>query len=879
MPKKGTTVKGTRVKGTRVEDLKKEGFAHAPPIVITGQFGNNPKALRQFKANYKNEKKRKVLFKGLLKDMDSGRLYLANEDKTKYVEFTEEQYDSIVEELGERVGLEGQEPRIGKPFQGRTKDQEVIEPAAAPAPAPAPAPARKKKVKESANVSDALIDLVYKEQEEDKQTNQEVLEENKPNEERLLIDIRKAQALSPPKEPEDTDDEEEIPAIEITLFEKGIYQESDSFYLSKDLRIFEPNTRSQVGEIEYEELPDINSYNIILIFNGAKINYGITQFDAEGEEPDTATEEEDTDTDIEDTFEKPDISYRSSQKQLVKLYKNIKQTKFEQPATRHFSLDREKLPKIADSFADGRFDTDNIWTTEDNYPKLPRFLPSLDRRNKQKFTAYQKANRDDLPFQFPDLFTYRWRDIWWVLSQMLDKDGNVINLDADDKFKFRNDNPKPAFLIPDEDITTEEEDTEFETDTAEDEDTDEEDEEDIEIVEIEIDDYTYYLDEQTNKIYDPESQNVVGLKRFGGYDLSEDAIRAATERKKKLRKKAKKKKKKEPKFTEAQPEIETVVGIRAMRGRRRVYLVKPPKFLLRETLEPMNTVYVYDAGLKIYDGSITDLPYTKEFMEGTTNNINYDFYKDIRGFETDYKATIEAPELKPSGELVVKGNPYEEGWKGKPVAQQIIEGYVNEGFDWYAEENGGDGDEDGAYSGDEFDEVGSSEWKFDNPPEGEISANDADLVMKLYEDRYTEGGVFDPDFPIYLPNLRAGYGEVVEGDREEQEDEAWVKIFKSFSPRSKENDLKEEIFSELVEEILSGEVDEILKAKILEEMGVIDSKQSTMGSGQGKKPTKFNVKPKKVLTQSQLDALMAARFKRAEMKKQRLAKEAAESKK
>ena len=878
MPKKGTKLKAPRQKGVNKTQLKKDGFAHDPPIP-QDQFGGDKEALRQFKAFYQEGGKgrKDKQLKGLMKDMKSGRLYLPNEDKSRYVELTEEQYDNIVKEIGERVALEGQEPRIGTPFQGRTKDQEVIEPTAAAASASLLEKAKEKAVrgrkqKESANVSDALIESLNKEQE--KLSIQEVLEANKPNQELLLIDIRKAQALSPPKEPEDTDDEEEIPAIEITLFEKGIYPNTDSFYLSKDLRIFEPNARSQVGEIEYDELADINSYNIILRFNGAKINYGITQFDAEGEEPDTATEEEDTDTDIDDTFEKPDISYRSSQKQLIKLYNNIKQTKFEQPAIRHFSLDRRNFGEN-----DDRFLTDNIWTTEDNYPKLPRFLPSLDRRNKQKFTAYQKANRDDLPFQFPDLFTYRWRDIWWVLSQMLDKDGNVINLDSDDKFKFRNDNPKPAVLIPDEDITTEEEDTEFETDTAEDEDTDEEDEEDIEIVEIEIDDYTYYLDEQTNKIYDPESQDVVGLKRFGGYDLSEDAIQAATERKKKLRKKAKKKKKKEPKFTEAQPEIETVVGIRAMRGRRRVYLVKPPKFLLRETLEPMNTIYVYDAGLKIYDYSITDEPYTKEFMEGTTNNINYDFYKDIRGFATDYKATIEAPELKPSGELVVKGNPYEEGWKGTPVAQQIIDGYVNEGFDWYAEENGGDGDEDGAYSGDEFDEVGSNEWKFDNPPEEEISANDADLVMKLYEDRYTEGGVFDPDFPIYLPNLRAGYGELAGGDREEQEDEAWVKIFKSFSPRSKENDLKEEIFSELVEEILSGEVDEILKAKILEEMGVIDSKkQSTMGSGQGKKPTKFNVKPKKVLTQSQLDALMAARVKRAELKKQRLAKESEQKK-
>ena len=89
MPAKGSTLKTTRVKGVNKTKLKKEGFAFEPPIP-EDQFGGNKQALRQFKALYQKDGKgrKDKQLKGLLKDMESGRLYLANEDKTSYVELT-----------------------------------------------------------------------------------------------------------------------------------------------------------------------------------------------------------------------------------------------------------------------------------------------------------------------------------------------------------------------------------------------------------------------------------------------------------------------------------------------------------------------------------------------------------------------------------------------------------------------------------------------------------------------------------------------------------------------------------------------------------------------------------------------------------------------
>ena len=162
MPTKGTKIKAPRRVGVDKAKLKKSGFAHDPPIPID-QFNGDTKKLRQFKAYYQVDGKgrKDKLLKGLLKDLKTGRLYLANEDKSRYVELTEEQYDNIVKEIGERVGIDGGEPRIGKPFQGRTKEQEVIEesePEPEPEPQPEPKKLTKAQQKQSENVSDAMIE-------------------------------------------------------------------------------------------------------------------------------------------------------------------------------------------------------------------------------------------------------------------------------------------------------------------------------------------------------------------------------------------------------------------------------------------------------------------------------------------------------------------------------------------------------------------------------------------------------------------------------------------------------------------------------------------------------------------------------------------------
>ena len=178
MPTKGTKLKGIRQKGVNKTQLKKDGFAHDPPIP-DDQFGGNKQALRQFKAFYQKDGKgrKDKQLKGLMKDMDTGRLYLPNEDKTRYVELTETQYDNIVKEVGERVGLDGGEPRVGKPFQGRTKDQEVIEEPKVAAEVPIPKPVEKVSV-EKAEAAEA--------EEKEKTTEQERLASLKPTRAEVL---------------------------------------------------------------------------------------------------------------------------------------------------------------------------------------------------------------------------------------------------------------------------------------------------------------------------------------------------------------------------------------------------------------------------------------------------------------------------------------------------------------------------------------------------------------------------------------------------------------------------------------------------------------------------------------------------------------------
>ena len=130
MPKKGTTTKYKRRAGVNIGTLKKEGFAYDPPIPAD-QFGGDVKALRQFKVNYKPDGTgREKQWKGIHKNLETGKLYLA--DGERYRELTDTEYDYITKEIGEakQLGQAGEqsEKRIGKPFRERAKDEEVIEP-------------------------------------------------------------------------------------------------------------------------------------------------------------------------------------------------------------------------------------------------------------------------------------------------------------------------------------------------------------------------------------------------------------------------------------------------------------------------------------------------------------------------------------------------------------------------------------------------------------------------------------------------------------------------------------------------------------------------------------------------------------------------------
>ena len=126
MPKKGTTTKYKRRVGVNLGKLKKEGFAYDPPIP-EDQFEGNVEALRQFKLEYKPDGTgRKKQMKGVLKDLKTGRLYLA--DGERYREFTDDEYSYIVKEIGESKQLGDEEKRIGRDYKQRTKDvEEVIE--------------------------------------------------------------------------------------------------------------------------------------------------------------------------------------------------------------------------------------------------------------------------------------------------------------------------------------------------------------------------------------------------------------------------------------------------------------------------------------------------------------------------------------------------------------------------------------------------------------------------------------------------------------------------------------------------------------------------------------------------------------------------------
>jgi len=233
-------------------------------------------------------------------------------------------------------------------------------------------------------------------------------------------------------------------------------------------------------------------------------------------------------------------------------------------------------------------------------------------------------------------------------------------------------------------------------------------------------------------------------------------------------------------------------------------------------------LYIYDAGKKYY--------------EGNAELIGKENYGDDSN-------EITAAELTPVEQPTGLDDP-----------ETIQYGYIERGFEWYAEINGGDGDEDGAYSEDDFDDVPTG-VELNNPPEeNDIDMKDANYIVALED--------LPPNEIKQLSKLRVEGG--AGGGTAEEENKYWINKFKEFTTEGRE---REAIFSELVEEILSGEVDEILKAKILEEMGVIDSKkQSKMGSGQGKKT---KIRPKKTLTQAQREALRQARQKRADMKKQK----------
>ena len=126
MPKKGTTIKYKRRVGVNLGKLKKEGFAYDPPIP-EDQFEGNVEALRQFKLEYKPDGTgRKKQMKGVLKDLKTGRLYLADDER--YREFTDDEYSYIVKEIGESKQLGDEEKRIGRDYKQRTKEvEEVIE--------------------------------------------------------------------------------------------------------------------------------------------------------------------------------------------------------------------------------------------------------------------------------------------------------------------------------------------------------------------------------------------------------------------------------------------------------------------------------------------------------------------------------------------------------------------------------------------------------------------------------------------------------------------------------------------------------------------------------------------------------------------------------
>ena len=661
MPAKGSKLKSRREKGVNKTELKKTGYAHDPPIPYN-QFGGDSKALRQFKANYKNEKKRKVLFKGLLKDLKSGRLYLADEAKERYVELTEEQYDSIVEELGERVGLDGGEPRIGKPFQGRTKDQEVIEPPAKKAVVEAKPekPIPKKAYKEPANVSDAIITYAN-------------LESIKPSPDYLQSIVDQAEKVKSIDSDIDTDDDDddEVNAIAITIFNKDYIM--DNQYIIYE----EKSPHEKVGRISLYE----SKTEIVLRYKGMAFTYS-------GEEvpitPEGSEAEEDEDEDRDD-------------------YESMSEVLWDNGVLKKGNV----LVSNAKDF-DGTQDSIKLITG--------RFIPSLDIRDDK-----------DL---FPELFVYRWRDVWWVLNQHI-RDGEVINPDGDDEFSYEDEE-------------------------------DEEDEEDGEVL---------------------------------------------------------------------------VVGIRAMRGRRRVLLVKPPRFRWEDD-DNENTLYIYDAGKKYY--------------EGNAELIGKENYGD------------EDNELS-AAELTPRSQP--EGLNDEDV---IRYGYIEKGFEWFDKRNGGGGDEDGAYSEDEFyDFEGTKPLELSNPPdENDIEMKDANYIVALSE---ITNMVTTGDPPMRIIGGAGGYEDPL------GEEEVWINKFKEFTTEGRE---REEIFNELVEEILSGEVDEILRAKILEEMGVIDSKKKPkMGSGKGKKVKITVKKEKKELSQAQFDALAAARAKRKAKREAATATLASEKKK
>ena len=642
MPAKGSKLKSRREKGVNKTELKKTGYAHDPPIPYN-QFGGDSKALRQFKANYKNEKKRKVLFKGLLKDLKSGRLYLADEAKERYVELTEEQYDSIVEELGERVGLDGGEPRIGKPFQGRTKDQEVIEPPAKKAVVEAKPekPVPKKAYKEPANVSDATITYAN-------------LESIKPSPDYLQSIVDQAEKVKSIDSDIDTDDEDdEVNAIAITIF-------NEDYIMDNQFIIYEEKSpHEKVGRISLYE----SKTEIVLRYKGMAFTYSGEEVPLSSPEPSLAEEDED-----------------------IVDYESMSEVLWDNGVLKKGNM----LVSNAKDF-DGTQDSIKLITG--------RFIPSLDIRDDK-----------DL---FPELFVYRWRDVWWVLNQHI-RDGEVINPDGDDEFSYEDEE-------------------------------DEEDEEDGEVL---------------------------------------------------------------------------VIGIRAMRGRRRVLLVKPPRFRWEDD-DNENTLYIYDAGKKYY--------------EGNADLIGKENYGD------------EDNELS-AAELTPRSQP--EGLNDEDV---IRYGYIEKGFEWFDKRNGGDGDEDGAYSEDDFyDFEGAKPLELTNPPdENDIEMKDANYIVALSE--ITNMGITG-DPPMRIIGGAGGYEDPY------GEEEVWINKFKEFTTEGRE---REEIFNELVEEILSGEVDEILRAKILEEMGVIDSKKKPkMGSGKGKKVKITVKKEKKELTQAQFDALAAARAKR-----------------